>query len=465
VLVVLGALAAGGALAYAMRYSEIPRIPPPAAASFDRALVARGEELAGIGNCAVCHTRPGGRPYAGGLPLETPFGLIYTTNITPDPETGIGAWSEQAFFRAMREGVDREGRYLYPAFPYDYFAKTTDEDLKAIYAYLMTRPAVAGDTPANELGFPFNIRVLMAGWNFLFLDGRPFQPDPAKDEEWNRGAYLVEGLGHCGACHSSRNIFGAARKGPDAYDGGYPEGWYAPPLNRNTPAPVPWTDNALVNYLIDGWDRQHGIAAGPMIPIVNDLYNQDEDDVFAMATYLMSIKGGALPQAEQEAKTAEARAFADRMEWGHPENPPLPSDATLQAGARVFERECVTCHKTAGQPTPLGLSTVVNAPDAANLVRIVYMGIEAPPRGALDRRMPARAIQISDQEMTALAVFVRARFSRLPAWQGVADAVRDARHDVEARRPSTTPAPGAAPAPGTATAPGPLPAPAAAPAR
>jgi mono/diheme cytochrome c family protein len=452
VLAVLGLIVAGGALAYAMRHPEIPRITPLAAASFDRALVMRGEELAGVGNCAVCHTRAGGRPYAGGLPLETPFGLLYTTNITPDPETGIGAWSEQAFMRAMREGVDRAGRYLYPAFPYDYFTKVSDDDLRAIYAYLMTRPAVSSPPPQNELFFPFNIRLLMAGWNFLFLDNRRFQPDTTKDEEWNRGAYLVEGLGHCGACHSSRNIFGAARRGPDAYDGGYPEGWYAPPLNRNTPAPVPWTDNALVNYLIDGWDRQHGIAAGPMIPIVNDLYNQDEDDVFAIATYVMSLKGGALPQAEQEAKIAEARAFADRVEWGHPQNPPIPNDPVLQAGAQVYERECVTCHKTAGQPAPLGLSTVVNAPDPANLIRIVYSGIEAPPRGALDRRMPARALQISDEQMAALAAFVRSRFSRLPAWERVSEAVRDVRAEIVARQAGTTPAPTAAPAPAPAPA-------------
>jgi mono/diheme cytochrome c family protein len=362
------------------------------------------------------------------LALETPFGTLHTTNITPDVETGIGAWSEQAFIRAMREGVDREGHYLYPAFPYDYFAKVTDDDLKAIYAYLMTRPPVAQPAAQNELGFPFNIRLLMAGWNMLFLQGGVFQPDPAKDEEWNRGAYLVEGLGHCGACHSPRNIFGAAaRSGDAAYDGGYPEGWYAPPLDRGTPAPVPWTQNALVNYLIDGWDKQHGIAAGPMLPVVNDLYEQSEDDVFAIAAYVMSLKDPQPSQEQRERTTAEAQAFADRVEWGSPNAPAIPSDPLLQEGARVYERECVTCHKSGGLPAPLALSTVVNAPDAANLVRIVLHGIDPPPQGSLDRRMPGRAIQINDEQMNALAVFVRSRFSTRPAWQGVPDLIRAVR--------------------------------------
>jgi mono/diheme cytochrome c family protein len=332
----------------------------------------------------------------------------------------------------MREGVSRDGHYLYPAFPYDYFAKTTDEDLKAIYAYLMTRPPAPAPAPANELRFPFNIRLLMAGWNMLFLDTAVFKPDPTKDEEWNRGAYLVEGLGHCGACHSPRNIFGAAaRSGDAAYDGGYPEGWYAPPLDANTPAPAPWTQNQLVNYLIDGWDKDHGIAAGPMLPIVNDLYEQSEDDVFAIAAYVVSLKGTPPSQQERDRRTAEARAFAERVEWGSPNAPPVPADSILQEGARVFEAQCVTCHKTGGQPVPLGMSTVVNAPDASNLIRIVFGGIDPPPQGSLDRRMPGRAIQINDEQMTALATFVRARFSQRPAWQQVGDMVRS----IRAERP------------------------------
>jgi mono/diheme cytochrome c family protein len=260
----------------------------------------------------------------------------------------------------------------------------------------------------------------------LFLDTRPFTPDAAKDKEWNRGAYLVESLGHCGACHSNRNVFGAAAKsGGDLYNGWHPEGWYAPPLNKNSPAPTPWTVNALVNYLIDGWDKQHGIAAGPMLPIVNDLYNQSEDDVFAIGAYVSSLKGGELPKAEQDAKAADALKFAENVEWGNAAAPAIPNDAVMQAGAKVFEEQCaMICHKIGGKPALLALSTTVNAPDPNNLIKLVFWGIEPAPRGVLDRNMPARAIQISDEQMTALAQFVRARFSKQPAWTGVADAVK-----------------------------------------
>jgi mono/diheme cytochrome c family protein len=189
--------------------------------------------------------------------------------------------------------------------------------------------------------------------------------------------------------------------------------------------------NALANYLIDGWDKQHGIAAGPMLPIVNDLYNQSEDDVFAIAAYVMSLKGGELPKAEQDAKAAEALKFAESVEWGNPAAPPVPNDAVMQAGAKVFEAQCTNCHKMGGKPAPLALSTTVNAPDPNNLVKVVLWGIDPAPRGVLDRNMPGRATQITDEQMTALTQFVRARFSKLPPWQQVPDTVRS----VRAERP------------------------------
>ena len=432
VLAVVIVVAAGAAYAYATRHAELEPIAPPDPTTFDPALVERGESLAGFGNCAVCHTAPGGRRYAGGLPLPTPYGTIHTTNITPDPETGIGTWSEEAFIRAMHHGIDREGRQLYPAFPYDYFAKVTEDDLRAVYAYLMSQEPVAAEIPDNELGFPYNIRLLVEGWNFLFHEARDFEPDPERDEEWNRGAYLVEGLGHCGACHSPRNRFGAAAKtGPEAYAGARAEGWYVPPLNEATPAPIPWTQIALVNYLIDGWDEDHGIAAGPMRPVVDDLYEQSEDDVFAMAAYVMSLKDDDLAEEQRTALTEQARATAERLEWGHPENPPVPDDALLQEGARVFEAQCAGCHKYGGVSVPLALVTSIHAPDAANLVHVTYKGIQPPPQGSLSRSMPARAIQISDEEMVALAAFVRDRFSDAPPWENIEETVREVRAEVE----------------------------------
>ena len=185
-------VAVGAAAAVVIRPS-IPRSPPPAA--FDPALITRGAHLAAIGDCAVCHAGRDGRAYAGGNPIETPFGHIYASNITPDTNTGIGAWSEAAFRRAMHQGVDRRGHYLYPAFPYNHYTHVSDADVAAIYAFLMTRQPVAAKTPPTRLPFPFDIRPIMAGWNLLFVEHGAIQPDPAHDATWSRGRYLVEGPG------------------------------------------------------------------------------------------------------------------------------------------------------------------------------------------------------------------------------------------------------------------------------
>jgi mono/diheme cytochrome c family protein len=256
-------------VAYAWR-SQIAPIDPPAAGSFDASLVDRGAALAAIGNCNVCHTNGGGEMFAGGLALPTPFGTIYSTNITPDPDTGIGRWSEAAFARAMREGVDREGHHLYPAFPYDHFTKVTDEDNRALYAYLMTRKPVRAETPPNELPFPINVRMVLAGWKLLFFKPGVYENDPAQSPEWNRGAYLAEGLGHCGACHTPRNLMGAEKKG-DAYAGGEAEGWNAYALNSASPAPAAWTVDSLTHYLSTGYEAQHGVARGPMAPVTANM--------------------------------------------------------------------------------------------------------------------------------------------------------------------------------------------------
>ena len=208
-------------------------------------------QLAALGDCAVCHTDAGGLANAGGRALETPFGTIYTTNITPDAETGIGAWSYPAFERAMREGIHRDGRHLYPAFPYKHFTKTSDADLQALYAYLMSQPPVRAETAADALAFPFNVRPLMAGWNALFHRAGRVPARRDADRSWNRGAYLVEGLGHCGACHTPRNALGAERQ--RAYlAGGMAEGWDAPALTSLSHAPMPWSEDELFAYLRSG---------------------------------------------------------------------------------------------------------------------------------------------------------------------------------------------------------------------
>ena len=196
------------------RGPEIAAITPRDPAGLPADQVALGAALAAVGDCGVCHTKPDGAPFAGGVGLETPFGTVFSTNITPDPETGIGQWSEAAFVRSMTQGLDRAGNHLFPVFPYDHFAKVTEGDLAAIYAYLMTRPDVAEPPPADAWGFPFNQRPLLAWWKWLYLDPSPWAADPALDDEQNRGAYLVSGLGHCGACHTPRTMLGGLDRNP-----------------------------------------------------------------------------------------------------------------------------------------------------------------------------------------------------------------------------------------------------------
>ena len=387
---------------------EIGPIARPAPASFDKAMIERGRVLANYGDCTACHTQPNGKPFAGNLPLKTPFGTIYTTNITPDPETGIGTWSKEAFRRAMKDGIDRKGRHLYPAFPYDNFTKVKDADIDAIYAYLMAAvEPVRETTRGNDFSFPFNIRATLAGWNLLFLDKTPFRPDPSKDAEWNEGAYLVEGLGHCSACHSPRNMMGA-RTTP-AYGGGSAEGWYAPPLNKDNLSQQPWTKTELVTYLMDGWHPKHGMAAGPMTPVVDALHKQNEIDVFAIAAYAGTLRAG-----EKALDGDAVRTAALKREWGHPEAPPVPNE--FAAGAKVFEARCAQCHRDKGATVPLALQSSIHAPVSDSVMQVIMHGI-SPPTGALGRSMPAFGPQMSEAERGALVQFLRARFSTQPAWK------------------------------------------------
>jgi len=278
-----------------------------AAPGFEPELISRGAQLALIGNCNTCHTASGGRSYAGGRPMETPFGTVYTTNITPDSETGIGHWSEEAFRRAMHEGVSRDGRHLYPAFPYDHFTKVSDEDVRAIYAFLMTRDAYRAEIPPNDLSFPFNMRPLIAVWKLLFFEEGRFEPSATHAAEFNRGAYLVDGLAHCGACHTPRNAFGAERS-DQRFGGGEAEGWHAPALNSNSTTPVPWLEGQLFNYLRQGFVYPHGVAAGPMQPVTNNLAAAPEADVKAIAGYVESILGPATAERRQQSEELLAGA-------------------------------------------------------------------------------------------------------------------------------------------------------------
>jgi len=406
-IVLVLALAGAAGFAVLVYQPEIAAVARPDPASFDKALVERGRVLANYGDCTACHTRPDGPAFAGNLPIKTPFGTIYTSNITPDAQTGIGTWSREAFRRSMKDGVDRKGSHLYPAFPYDHFTKVKDADIDAIYAYLMVAIApVRETTRGNDFGFPFNVRATVAVWKALFLDKTPFRPDPSKDAEWNEGAYLVEGLGHCGACHTPRNVMGA-RTTP-AYGGGSAEGWYAPPLNKDNLSQHPWSKVELVVFLMDGWRANHGMSAVPMTPVFNALHKQNEIDVFAIAAYVGTLRAG-----EKAVDAGAARAAALKLEWGHPEGPPVPNE--VSEGARVFEARCAQCHRSTGATVPLALQTSIHAPVPDSVVEVIRSGI-SPPTGALGRSMPAFGQQLSGAEITALAKFLRARFSTRPPW-------------------------------------------------
>src|SRR6201991_3211447 len=344
--VVVGVLVAGLAAGVALTWGPaIAAIDPPAPQTFDTALVKRGRELAAIGNCSDCHTVRDGGSFAGGLPVPTPFGTIYSSNITPDAETGIGRWSEAAFRRAMRSGVNRDGQHLYPTFPYDHFTNVTDEDDQALYAYLMTRPAVRAPAPANQLSFPFDQRFVVAGWKLLFLRRGTYQQDTTQSAEWNRGAYLVEGLAHCGACHTPRNALGAERAGA-SFAGGDVDNWNAYAINARSPSPVPWDTAALFSYLRQGYHPDHGVARGPMAEVVSNLSDVPESDVHAIATYMAGVFGAPTPDAKRRGDDVLAQAQASQTPQASqiPQAPQASQVAQASSGASLYSAACASCH-------------------------------------------------------------------------------------------------------------------------
>jgi mono/diheme cytochrome c family protein len=395
-------------------YPEIAAVAPPPRAAFDQALIDKGAQLARIGNCGICHTAAGGRPFAGARPLETPFGTIFSSNITPDVQTGIGAWSEAAFTRALRNGVDRSGRHLYPAFPYPHFTKLTDDDIKALYAFQMTREAVDARTPANKLPFPLNIRFVVSGWNLLYLDRSGFRPDPRQSEAWNRGAYLVEALADCGGCHTPRNRLGAEKKDQNL-GGGTSEGWDAPALNAASPAPVPWDADRLFVYLHQKFDDAHGTPAGLMAPVAHNLARVPEPDVRAIAAYVLSIAGP--PSPARQGRAAEAMARAQ-----HPLAETVGEGQAGDVGAAVYAGACAQCHD-GSRAVPLALSTSVAGPTPRNLIHILLEGIHQPD-GEAGPLMPPFTGALTDLQIAAVINFVRAKFSGQPAWPDVEKQIR-----------------------------------------
>jgi nicotinate dehydrogenase subunit B len=378
--------------------------------------VARGKLLASLGNCAVCHTAHNGVPNAGGKPLDTPFGTVYSTNITPDGLTGIGTWSLDAFVRAMRQGISRDGHRLYPAFPYTSFKNTSDDDLKALYAYLMAQTPVRSRPPETKLAYPFSVRPLMAVWNGLFLGRNPLPADATQSAQWNRGAYLVNGLGHCSACHTPRNAFGAERTGAAFMGGGMADGWEAPALSTLSNAPVPWSEDELFSYLRYGHAPLHGVAAGPMAPVVNDLAALPDSDIRAMATYLASLN------------PLEANADPAAMARQYEQASTITGTAT-GPGARLFDGACAACHHTGSGPQLFGahpslaLNTNLHSATPDNLIRVILDGIGSPARPELGT-MPAYRDSFNDAQVAELVSYLRQQFAGgKPAWQDVAASV------------------------------------------
>ena len=405
--VALGCLGLAGFGVLAWKPAIAP-IAPPAAGSFTPELVAKGEALAGGGYCAACHTAKGGQTFAGGDAMATPFGVIYSTNFTPDPETGIGTWPEAAFARAMREGVSRDGSHLLPVFSFDHFTKLSDEDVRALYAYFMTRTPIHAPAQPNGIPFPFNIRYLQAGWKLLFFRPGRFEPDAGKSAEWNRGAYLALGLSHCGACHTPRNLLGAEKSG-DAYAGAVVDNWVAPPLTAANPAPAPWTREELYDYLRTGTSVLHGPAAGPMSPVVQGLAALPDSDIRAIATYFADVDEAVdrLPYVSGAVNLAMSNALAKEGDQFDPD-------------ARLYTAACASCHYNAGS-TPLAarpdlaLNSAVHLSDPSNLIQVIVRGMGAH-EGMTGVVMPAFGRALSDADIVRIAAYLRRTRTNLPPW-------------------------------------------------
>jgi nicotinate dehydrogenase subunit B len=327
----------------------------------------------------------------------------------------------------MREGLSRDGRHLYPAFPYTSFARASEADLQAIYAYLMATPAVSQVNRPTELAFPFSARPLMAAWNTMFHKAEAFAPDPARSELWNRGAYLVEGIGHCSVCHAPRNALGAEENGAARLSGGIAEGWEAPALNALSRAPIPWDEAALYDYLRTGFSPMHGAAGGPMAPVVAALKTLPDADLRAIAHYLAAL---APAQTDLDAATRAARLEAAAAARA--------AAPVSRIGAQLYEGACAVCHEPGRGPALFGvrpslaLATAIHADSPETLLRVTLTGARAEGLGELGA-MPAFRHHLDDDQIAELARYLRARFAPdRPAWDDLKAATARLRAATEA---------------------------------
>jgi mono/diheme cytochrome c family protein len=371
---------------------------PPSAAVADRtALVTRGAYLARAGDCMACHTARGGVQYAGGRAIRTPFGTLYAPNITPDKDTGIGNWSADDFWHALHDGKGKDGKLLYPAFPFPNYTKMTRADADALHAYFLSLPPVRQVNRAPELRFPFNQRALLVAWRALYFRAGSFTPDAKRDAQWNRGAYLVQGLGHCNACHTPRNIFGATQDSGDLRGAMIPMlDWYASPLTGEKGSGLGDWDAHDIAQLLKTGVSSRGAVSGPMAEVVQQsLQHLGDADIAAMTAYLKSLPAGEGEQSE-------------------PPKPTPETDKVLKLGAAIYEKHCVDCHQAGGEGEPphyppLAGNRAVLLASPVNPVRAVLHGGYPPSTEGNPRPfgMPPFGAVLSDAEVAAVVSYIR----------------------------------------------------------
>jgi mono/diheme cytochrome c family protein len=400
------AFAGGSTVSLADYHAGGPTGVPAELVNADR--IKRGEYLARAADCAVCHTAPGGIAYAGGLAFIMPFGTLYSTNITPDKETGIGDYSDAEFLNAVQRGIRKDGTRLYPAMPYPSYTYMTDADALAIKAYLLSLPALHATNRAEALGFPFNQRWSMIFWSWFFNTNSRFTPNTAQSVQWNRGAYLAEALAHCGECHTPRNL-AFALDNRKKFAGAATAGWYAFNITSDKGTGIgAWSDDEVSAYLAKGHALNRGTAAGPMGEAVDQSFSHmSGSDIRALVVYVRSVPAIASPDVPATIA---------------PPAPVSPAEGTVNAqalGKMVFQEACASCHDWTGVSAISPYATItgtraVNDPSGTNVAQIVISGTRRlDPPGIIS--MPAFGLAYSDTEIAAVVNYVTARFGSEPS--------------------------------------------------
>jgi mono/diheme cytochrome c family protein len=388
---------------------------PPTGQDFTE--IERGRYLTSVADCAACHTDPdGARPFAGGRPIETPFGIVVAANITPDRQTGIGDWTGPQFDEAVRHGRRRDGKRLYPAMPYVYYTKMSSADIQAIRAYLNTLPPVHHEVETNQLPFPFDIRWGMHLWDALYFDPAAFKADPSKSPAWNRGAYLVQGPGHCGSCHTPKGLLGGD-KPQQALQGYSLQGWLAPNITNDARRGLrQWSREDVSQFLKSGHNRFAG-AAGPMAEEVShSSSNMTDADLAAIAQYLKDLPGNS---------TADS--------------PLAAGDPRMKAGAAIYQDLCAACHRQDGSGVPylipnLKAAASVDAHEPTSVLRVVIRGTQtvATPTEPTGPAMPAFGWQLTNEQIAAVTTYIRNSWGNAAPSIGARD-VQKARQELQAR--------------------------------